>query len=140
MASKNGTSGADPLVENMPFPTWLEGKSNRLPTMERVKRLCGPLSVREALGLSASEMVEALSYFGVNVQHRQAIYTWELAERDPDNLPRRYWKQRATPKKAREAYQKLIVSLAECSSRGKCTARVHGVRTWRVTVVRVGGK
>lgn len=119
---------------NVDFPTRLDGSSNHLPTIAQVKRLHGPLAFRKLLGISAIKMRELLEDAGYRLEHHQAVYTWEKAERTPRDLPKHYWKTRYMPGGAVAAYHRLITAFVEWITRGVYRARVTGKRLWRVTL------
>jgi len=125
------------LLTQQANPTRLAFNSNHPPTMSRAKRLRGPLAVRQALGVSALKMRDALSDAGCRVRTHQTVYTWERAEREPDALPRGYWKRYYMPDAVVAAYHEMIAAYVELASHGRYTARVTGKRRWRVELRRV---
>lgn len=119
------------------LPTLLESKSNRLPTIAQVKRLHGPLALRNLLGVSAATMLLLLRHKGCRVIHRQTIYTWERAEREPRNLPKGYWHKYYMPDDVVASYHAVITEFVLWVTRGAYTARVTGKRIWHVQLRRV---
>ena len=133
---KTGSIGS-PAAVTVDFPTMLDGSTNHLPTMGQINRLHGPLAFRRLLGISAIRMRALLEMVGYQVQHHQAIYTWERAEREPRNLPKHYWDNRYMCDDAVAAYRRLIAAFVEWASRGVYRARVTGKRLWHVALRRV---
>src|SRR5579859_5341493 len=99
----------------MSLPNSLEEVSKHFSTHQMPKRIRGPLSLREALGLTQNAMGLALGHYtGKGSYTRSTVSTWERVERGLP-LAERY----AMTEKGREAYRQLLADLVEEVSEGR---------------------
>lgn len=103
---------------------------------KRLKGVTGLPKLRRVLNLSQSYFAYLLSPFASKLYSTATISIWEAAW-GRRKLPHRYWQDRFMRRKTVAAIHALIVALVEWASQGKYTAKIKGVRIWRVTLKEV---
>ena len=115
------------MSSEQPVPNSVERVSKHFELNRSVARIYGPLSLREALGLSQAEMGKALGHYtGKKGYTRATICVWERVERET-RLPMRY----AMTEQTRAAYRRLLADVVEDVSRHEYWVAANmGRRVW----------
>jgi len=86
----------------------------------------GPARLRKILGMSRSEIANALCAFGIDRPMPATVSNWERRERIG------YDKRFKIGADAMRAYRMLVAHVCEAATDGEWTAIVHGRVYWRV--------
>lgn len=118
----------DNTVPEHAFPNSLEAISKHFALFQPLKRIRGPLTLREALGVSQAEVGKLLAHYtGGREYVRSTVSLWERVERGV-RLPAKY----AMNDRAREAYRLLMRDVVELAGEGRYQIRATmGARRWR---------
>lgn len=110
------------------FPNSLEDISKHFALFQPLKRITGPLSYRDAVGVSQSKLGELLAHYTGGREYQRAIISiWERVERGV-RLPAKY----AMTARTRQAYRQLLADVIERAGAGRYRLRARmGPRRWR---------
>lgn len=120
------------LASGKPSDVRGELNSPRLTVTVFAKKINGPLSLRKAFKWSLSELADALAQLTGRWYDKSTLGKYEKAHAGEAD-----WTKHGASKPLRQACESLIKAYVEARSRGRYTARVTGVRTWRVRLVEV---
>lgn len=118
-------------VPDKAIPISLDEISKHFALNHVLRSIKGPLTLRQALGVSAKELGELLGFYTKRrAPTRNTLYVWERVERNA-RLPQKY----AMTLQTREAYRMLLADVVELASGGRYRLRSRmGPRTWRFQV------
>lgn len=115
-------------VPEQQFPIILDEISKTFGLKSALRGIQGPLTYRQAMGVSAKTLGQWLAYYTERkAPTPNALYVWERVERGV-SLPHKY----AMTPRTRQAYRQLLADVIERAGAGRYRLRARmGPRRWR---------